>query len=164
MSLFPMRAPVAFAQANAIQSPSKSYAINGGITNIDGTDLLYFLALGFTPLDEVLAAYSEFLNKSRVRVLQSSYTLDPRNAAETLVFDTASDCALNIPAHPNFPVAVGTCITVATVGSSIITFTPASGVSLIRKSGLPLTLSAAGTIAQLIKIDEGRWLLIGGLA
>jgi hypothetical protein len=163
MSLFQMKAPIAFAQANSVQGLTRQYAINGGVTNIQGPDLLYFLSLGFTPLDEVLASYSDFLNKTKIRLVTASMTLGAENLAELLVFDSASPLTLTLPTHANLPLVAGATINLCSVNTGAVTLSAAAGVTMIYASGLTGVLSGAGKLASIIKVDESRWVGAGGL-
>lgn len=158
MSLFQMKAPVAFQNANSIQGPNGGYTINGGLTNIDTKDLMYFLALGFLPLEESLLPMVKFINKTVPRILTASHTISPHNLAELLVFDSASDVTLSIPKHSDLPLVAGATINFCSINTGKVTISAASGVSMIYASGLTGVLSGSGKLGFISKLDEGRWL------
>lgn len=92
----------------------------------------------------------------------STYTISLTDAGKTLGMTNASSTVVTIPTNTSVAFAVGTKIDFLQIGSGMITFTPASGVTMGSENSMT-KLNAQYSAASLLKIDTNAWALVGNL-
>jgi hypothetical protein len=95
-------------------------------------------------------------------VSASTYTVSLTDAGKTIGITNASSTVLTIPTNTSVAFAIGTKIDFIQLGSGMITFIPASGVTMGSENSMT-KLNAQYSAASLLKVDTNAWALVGNL-
>ncbi len=96
-------------------------------------------------------------------VTATSHTFTLSQANNFIRFNNASTQTITIPTHASVAIPAGSRIWCLRQGNGAVTFTPATGVTIVSLNS-NLSISGTNGVALLVKISSSIWSLSGDLA
>lgn len=149
--------------ALAAKAPLASPTFTGTVDVSGATLNVADNAIAQAKIIGLVAALASIKTTSELATVSgSTYTISLADAGKTMLMSNASSTTLTIPTNTSVAFPVGTKIDFLQIGSGMITFTPASGVTMGSENSMT-KLNAQYSAASLIKIDTNAWALVGNL-
>lgn len=91
-----------------------------------------------------------------------SFTLDMSHDGQILLMDNPGGAIITVPPETSVPFSLGTQITIIRYSNAAVTVSGAGGAIVRATPGF--NLRARYSVAQLLKVESDRWILMGDLA
>jgi hypothetical protein len=108
----------------------------------------------------------EFRRRGKVDIRTVSGTTDTlvlADSGNSVKFTSSSAVTATVPPNSSVAFEVGQVITLVQYGSGQVTFSPGSGVTINKRSGLNAKAAGQYAVVQIKKIATDEWLLFGDL-